>query len=150
MNATNEAGAASECIDHGRKGFGIGYVTATVRVRGVVRSTTLHRRIHFEHTGEWPEVVRHTCDNARCINPAHLLSGTQKDNVADMYSRGRNNDPGSPGEANGRCVLSDAQCQEIRESYEKGSRTHGLPALSRRYGVGTSQLWRIIKGGYRK
>lgn len=34
-------------------------------------------------------VVRHSCDNPRCINPAHLLLGTQADNVQDSIDRGR-------------------------------------------------------------
>lgn len=33
--------------------------------------------------------ARHSCDNPPCCNPAHLLEGTQADNVADMHSRGR-------------------------------------------------------------
>lgn len=39
-----------------------------------------------EHHGS---VVRHTCDNPACCNPDHLILGTQLDNVADMYARGR-------------------------------------------------------------
>ena len=34
-------------------------------------------------------VIRHTCDNRGCVNPFHLLIGTQKDNHNDMVSRGR-------------------------------------------------------------
>lgn len=34
-------------------------------------------------------VIRHTCDNAPCVNPAHLIRGTQDENRADMVSRGR-------------------------------------------------------------
>lgn len=34
-------------------------------------------------------VIRHTCDNPPCCNPAHLLSGSQAENVADMHERGR-------------------------------------------------------------
>lgn len=31
----------------------------------------------------------HTCDNTKCYNPAHLVIGTQKDNVTDMITKNR-------------------------------------------------------------
>lgn len=36
-------------------------------------------------------VIRHMCHNSRCTNPAHLQTGTQADNVADMMRSGRHN-----------------------------------------------------------
>lgn len=34
-------------------------------------------------------VIRHSCDNPPCVNPSHLLSGTQLENVMDCLSKGR-------------------------------------------------------------
>ena len=34
-------------------------------------------------------IVRHTCDNTLCINPGHLIKGSQRDNVRDTVKRGR-------------------------------------------------------------
>jgi len=34
-------------------------------------------------------LVLHTCDNPLCVHPAHLLTGTHADNIADRERRGR-------------------------------------------------------------
>ena len=52
---------------------------------------SLHRFIYEECFGEIPQgfVVRHKCDNPKCINPEHLELGTPKENSLDMVKRGR-------------------------------------------------------------
>ena len=37
------------------------------------------------------KVVRHTCHNPACVNPDHLVTGTQQENLQDMFVAGRAN-----------------------------------------------------------
>lgn len=50
-----------------------------------------HRFVYAEKYGEISPgtVIRHKCDNPKCINIEHLEPGTQADNVADRDKRGR-------------------------------------------------------------
>jgi hypothetical protein len=88
-------------------------------------------------------VVRHSCDNCECINPAHLLLGTRKDNSQDMVDRGRvshwQDRPGSQGHRLRR-KLTLQQIGEIRLSQE------GSYPLSERYAVSAVQIRRIRNG----
>jgi hypothetical protein len=49
----------------------------------------VHREVFNLTHGYYPEVVRHSCDNIKCINPEHLHAGTPIDNVRDRDERGR-------------------------------------------------------------
>ena len=135
-----------ECVDHGCKGYGLGYATAWIKLPcGTKKPTTKHRKVYYEATGELPEVVRHKCDNPRCVNPEHLEGGTQKDNMDDMKKRNRAGDCRNFGAANGRTKLNPCDVAAIRKSYISGSRTHGLNALAKQFSISTSQVHRIVK-----
>ena len=83
-------------------------------------------------------VVRHTCDNPLCVNPDHLILGTQADNVADREARGRRKDIN--GEKIGTAKLTAKDILEIRASSES------LTVLAKRYGVHKSNISAIRSG----
>jgi hypothetical protein len=82
------------------------------------------------------KVVCHTCDNPRCVNPAHLWLGTAEDNVADKVAKDRQ----ACGEAHGCSKLSARAVEQIRKS-DLGSRE-----LARHFGVHRTTVQRIRNG----
>jgi hypothetical protein len=93
-------------------------------------------RLQYVHRLAWAKVngpippgvkIRHTCDNPPCINPAHLLAGSQADNVADMDARGRRQALRGMDATNRKVTEDDVRA--IRASAE----THA--ALGRHYGM---------------
>lgn len=62
---------------------------------------------HLRHGQPFPEgkVARHVCDNPLCVNPDHILPGTDADNADDAARRGRY-----------RTVLTDAQVKAVLDA----------------------------------
>lgn len=65
---------------------GYGQITA-----GYYRRVLAHRLSYELFVGPLPSSmqVRHKCDTRVCVNPDHLLIGTDQDNRSDMARRGR-------------------------------------------------------------
>lgn len=97
-----------------------------------------HRVSYSLHVGTLTddEVVRHRCDNRKCIKPRHLDKGSVADNARDMVQRGRS----SMGERNGRAKLTEAQVREILRSPESTA------SLARRFGVGETAVRKVRLG----
>jgi len=64
----------------------------------------------------------HTCDvryepgdtsYRQCMNPDHLFSGTNADNIKDMYDKGRGRTTSAVGERHGLTTITDIQAREI-------------------------------------
>ena len=90
-------------------------------------------------------VVRHTCDNPPCCNPAHLILGQQKDNIQDMHERGRASGgrTSRPGQSNPMCKLTDEQVSQIKSRRSAGEAGR---ALALEFGVSPAQISRIVTG----
>ena len=86
-------------------------------------------------------VIRHSCDNKKCVNPKHLLPGTQQDNMDDKINRGRGR--WIRGESHGNAKLTETDVLEIRAMYAKGGVTH--KELSGKYGVCTATITQAIR-----
>jgi hypothetical protein len=124
------------CTSHSRNAGGYCYYK-----REGGKRTYLHRHVYEECFGFLPEgvLVRHSCDNPSCINPEHLLSGTDKDNAMDRVKRGRSADMRG---MNGPGVrLKDADILAIRE--DSTSNNH---ELAEAYGVTHSNISAIRLG----
>lgn len=61
-------------------------------------------------------VVRHTCDNPKCVNPKHLMLGSHADNIKDRDKRNRT----AKGERAGRAKLTNEDVVRIREMRDEG------------------------------
>jgi hypothetical protein len=97
-----------------------------------------HGIIYERHNGPIPAgmVVRHTCDNRVCINPAHLLLGTHAENVADRDNRGRT----ARGTKHGMAKLNNHKIREIRKSDLTNTE------LAKRYKVDRSAIYHVRNG----
>lgn len=50
---------------------------------GIRKYFSSHRVAYWEKYGEYPELVRHKCNNSKCRNPDHLIKGNHRDNALD-------------------------------------------------------------------
>ena len=85
------------------------------------------------------EIVRHTCDQQLCVNPAHLLVGSQSDNVADRVARDRS----ARGEQVHLAKLTEDEVQEIRSRRADGE---SVQSLASRFSVSRQTVRDICAG----
>ncbi len=87
--------------------------------------------------------VLHECDNPVCVNIGHLFLGTQKDNVDDCVSKGRNCPPPKLfGNDHPASKLTEGKVKELL-SLEK-SHSHGK--LAKMFSISRSVITRIFSG----
>lgn len=86
-------------------------------------------------------VVRHKCDNRKCLNPDHLELGTSADNTQDRHVRGRD----AKGSCNGNSKLTEDHVKEIRSMYKPWSRNFDRKTLANKYKVSVSLISQIVQ-----
>lgn len=85
-------------------------------------------------------VVRHRCDNRRCVRPDHLEVGTAKDNVRDMFERGRAHV--TSGESHPNAKLTDDDVRDIRRLAASGQTQR---RIAHTFGVNPSAVSAIVR-----
>ena len=137
-----------EWLGNRRCAFGYG----AFKLRG--RQLLAHRVAWVLANGPIPNglCVLHRCDNATCVNAAHLFLGTHLDNSIDKETKGRGNHPHrdmipperrARGERQWKARLTGADVAEIRSLYASGVITQR--ELSQRFGVHETTVHNVIK-----
>jgi hypothetical protein len=102
------------------------------------RVVSAHRVSWFINRGVDPGelVVCHRCDRPGCVNPDHLFLGTQAENIADCFAKGR----GQHSARNGNSKLTTRKVIEILISPLNNTQ------IGKKFGVGQSNVSQIRSG----
>jgi hypothetical protein len=103
-----------------------------------------HRAGYKIFKGEIPAGMKvlHTCDTRCCVNPEHLVVGTQAENVADMVKKRRGRTVPLHGERNPMSRLTRPQVEEIRQRVAAGEKQRAMCAA---FSVSPMTISRIVR-----
>ena len=106
------------------------------------RTISAHRASWIIHKGNIPTGmhVLHKCDNPRCVNPSHLMLGTNCDNVRDRVQKGRS---ARPLGLRNSAKLTPDQVLKIRAMRARGDRNTDI---AKTFGVADSTISMIVHG----
>jgi hypothetical protein len=86
-------------------------------------------------------VVCHKCDNPSCCNPRHLFLGTQRENIQDMWRKGRGRlAPRRLGTNHHAAKLTEADVRAIRDD------PRSTRAIAKDYGINQRGVCDIKSG----
>ncbi len=113
------------------------------------KTQVAHRYIYQMFKGEIPTglVIRHTCDNKKCINPDHLILGTYKENTQDYMERQYNVDEfmkkvkEAKGEDMAYKFKKDTR-EEIIEAYKNGMKVNDI---IKTFDISRTMLYNILR-----
>lgn len=118
------------------------WVAATIQGYGCIGvgngKTALASRVSWSMKhGPIPsgKYVLHSCDNPRCVNPAHLYVGTAADNSKDMVLRGRG--------VSGKSILTDLDVAEIHRMHFLGKTN---TEIAEKFGVQQPAICKVLAG----
>jgi hypothetical protein len=108
-------------------------------------SVTLAHRVSFSivHGSPAPNLsICHTCDNPKCVYPAHLFQATHKENMLDMHRKNRQGGKVFHGSQHGMSKLTDKQVRELRDMRAKGVI---LREIAARFSISIATVSQIVR-----
>jgi len=105
-----------------------------------------HRISWLIHYGEPSQslFILHRCDNPTCVNPRHLFSGSQLDNMKDMISKGRaDHTKNARGSKVWTSKLTEKDVREIFRLHREES--WGQRRLAKLFGVSHPAIGAILR-----
>lgn len=105
------------------------------------RKILAHRLSWFLAHGPIPQGLQvcHHCDNPPCVRTEHLFLGTPKENVAQIYAKGRQRTSWPVGEQLASAKIRASDVRAMRASGEAPR------VLAQRYGIDYSEVCKILR-----
>jgi hypothetical protein len=88
--------------------------------------------------------ICHSCDNRKCVNPAHLFAGTRQANMNDMLAKQRQ----SHGDRHPNALYSNELVARIRGRWDAGGVSKR--GLAREFGISNSHMCAILNRARRR
>ena len=143
------SGPEEECweiISHKSKGSNEFDTYPRIRYKGKREkiSRVIYTLVHKKEIGKG-NVIMHACDNPACVNPKHLIEGTQKENVLDMLKKGRAVKPPRTYDLPDNIVLqvfnSNESYRYLAEKYNISEQTVSDIKTGKNYSSVTKKEW---------
>ena len=114
-------------------------------IRVEKKALRAHRVAYTLEVGPIPDgaLLRHSCDNPKCVNPAHLIPGNKFENTEDAILRGQH----VCGEKHFRAKLSNSAVKTIKAALAAGVQGK---FLADQFGVSQALVSEIKNGNKRR
>lgn len=124
--------------------FADGY--PAIMVPNPKRMERAHRWSYEHFVGPIPdgEYVCHRCDTPLCVNPSHMFTGTNADNMRDAWSKGRGRCFAGRGMKNPNVSLTRDDVATIRREFDGGVPRGWVGRTARLYGVTRGAISKIV------
>jgi hypothetical protein len=121
-----------------RMSLGAGYAQRRMKVFGQEHTRVARILLCFRHSRNLrrEEYALHSCDEPRCVNPAHIRLGGMSENIKEAYAKGRKKLDGGR-----HAILNSAEVRRARAFLRRGTTRQAATAC----GVSQGLIMKVKK-----